>query len=810
MKITIGNNISLTDVHPQIKAFFIQNLTFNNPLYEDAVKHGRYVGRIRPTLNMYTSTPHGITIPRGMLQVVEDSLISKGLVNEIVDERVLLEPLDFQSKIVLRDYQETAKRDILRHPNGILVAPAGSGKTIMGLDLFATLRQRTIWITHTKRLLNQAVDRIVAMTDIPKKEIGLIGNGKWSVGDKITVALVQTLVRNPDKLLELGREFGLVIVDECLVSGSEILMLDGSIRDIKDVKDGEVTTFGSISNKFFRISNNIINLRGNWGEIKGTPTHNLPYLSKDNLKSVRKDKIQYAPVVDVDINMGTMENINVGDFLLIKEEFQHVVKHTVGKEKSRLLALIACDGHVEKHLSCLQIGVSKDVNWFIDELTNNTNFVEDSDIRISKCKRKDTIIRCYSKEAIAYVNQYVPAGKKSRIIKVPSIMFNASKEDIANYLQVVFDTEGAVTNQITLTMASHEFIHELVFLLRKFGIVGRLIPIKHKDMLRISMSGYDALRFYKCIGFSIRRKQKLLKKLLGNTRTFRRTVLYKGIKYRCVEVLEKQTVNEPTTVYDFTTDQHLFIANGVLSSNCHHIPSTTFTTVLGYFYSYYLYSLTATPYRRDKLESLMFAAIGNANARIHRDIVKDAGGTITPSVIVRNIPCPVVEHNDYHAIIEDFVLANEARSNIIAADVIREAKLGNYCIVICTRKSYCDLLYNLIYPAWNKTGVANGDQGDKHNREQVSRLENDEISVLITTFELLGEGFDVPKLNRGFIALPFRERVRVEQAVGRIQRTCEGKHDAVLYDYVDTNIGILNNQFRTRSFVYELLGMEVQ
>jgi len=457
MKLLISNKLALTEPPLQIKSHFINALTFANPLYEEAVKHGRYTGRIRPTIDMYTDTPYGLIVPRGVLQTIEDNLLNKGFIEEVSDERILLEPMDIDSKIILRDYQQVAKHDILRHPNGVLVAPAGSGKTIMGIDLIATLRQKAIWITHTKRLLDQAIDRITATTDIPRKEIGIIGKSKWSVGERITVALVQTLVRNQDKLLELGREFGLVIVDEC-----------------------------------------------------------------------------------------------------------------------------------------------------------------------------------------------------------------------------------------------------------------------------------------------------------------------------------------------------------------HHIPSTTFTTVLGYFYAYYIIGATATPYRRDHLENLMFAAIGNANAKIHRSIVQNAGGTMVPSVIVRNVPSPMVDHNDYHSIIEDYVLPNKIRSSMIAADVIREAKLGNYCIVICTRKSYCELLYDLIYPEWKKTGVANGDKSDKHNKEQISMLENDLLSVLITTFEMLGEGFDVPKLNRGFIALPFRERVRVEQAVGRIQRTCEGKYDSVLYDYVDTNIGILNAQFRTRTFVYRLLGMEVQ
>jgi superfamily II DNA or RNA helicase len=205
---------------------------------------------------------------------------------------------------------------------------------------------------------------------------------------------------------------------------------------------------------------------------------------------------------------------------------------------------------------------------------------------------------------------------------------------------------------------------------------------------------------------------------------------------------------------------------------------------------------------------MMFATLGHPNAKISRRDVQDASGIMTPNVIVRTVPSPIVEGNDYHQIMENDVIPNEGRSNMIAEDVVREAKAGNFCIVINTRKIYCEILFDKISRYWNKTGIANGDFSDKHNQNQVARLENNEITVLITTFDLLGEGFDVKKLNRGFIALPFRERNRVEQAVGRIQRTCEGKKDALLYDYVDMNIGILKNQFRTRSFIYRMLGMK--
>jgi superfamily II DNA or RNA helicase len=815
MRLIIDSQLTLLNIPTDIKSWFIEQLTFSNPKFEEAVKQGRYLRNIEPEIKLYKSLPGGIVVPRGYLQIVEDSMVGQGLGLSIKDNRVLNPPISLKSNIILRPYQAQAKFDLFSHPNGMLVAPAASGKTIMGLDVFASVRQNMLWITHTNRLAEQVIERITQVFDIPKEEIGLIGGGKFKIGERITIGMIPTLVRRTEELMELGRTFGLVIVDECLVEGSKILMIDGSIKDIEEVNDSDITSFGEVSHKFQRLTDRTIKLRGSWGVIEGTPAHRLPYIPRDQLV-IDKHTNCYRKLSENDIVFGIINNIEPKDFLLVQESFCHTYKYNFGRRKSRLAALISCDGHIENHYRCIQIGITKDKKWFLDEIMSDTSYVENPDIRTSDCKRGDLIIRAYSIEVIKDMLEFIPAGKKSRLIKVPQIIMESSLGDIKEFLQVVFDTEGSVTDQITLTMASHEFIYGIQFLLRKFGIIGRIVPIKYKNMLRVAMSGYDAFLFWKKIGFSMVRKQEALTILMKETKKFRRTVEYNSIVYRCVEVLEKEIINKPNIVYDFTTSEHLFLANGVLSSNCHHVPASTFLKVLSHFASYYLYGLTATPYRRDKLEDLMFATIGLANAVVERKEVKKRGAIITPEVIKRTITATKWRdndfhpHNDYHYVLKELILPNVQRLETITNDVVREANEGNYCIVINTRKIYAEeLLVRISKHIGDKAVIATGDYTKKQNEAQVQKVNSGEANVLITTFELLGEGFDVPKLNRGFLALPFRERARVEQSVGRIQRTCEGKTDAIMYDYVDENVGILKNQFIHRAMAYRLLGMKI-
>jgi superfamily II DNA or RNA helicase len=251
----------------------------------------------------------------------------------------------------------------------------------------------------------------------------------------------------------------------------------------------------------------------------------------------------------------------------------------------------------------------------------------------------------------------------------------------------------------------------------------------------------------------------------------------------------------------------------VIIDETHHVASRTFTEVVCNLNPYYMYGLTATPYRRDGLEQLMFQAIGLTTTTIPIKSVEKYGGIIIPTIKPIYVPSAVVEGNDLQRIIKKYIVENKFRNDMIVKDVLREAKDGHYCIVLSERVRHCEILYEIISNLWPKTGIATGKNTKKVIDTQIRMLENDEITVLISTYSLLSEGFDVPKLDRGFLASPFRTEARCEQLMGRIQRTSPGKSESIIYDYVDKEIGVLYNQFSSqkqgRIRVYKRLGAEI-
>ena len=253
----------------------------------------------------------------------------------------------------------------------------------------------------------------------------------------------------------------------------------------------------------------------------------------------------------------------------------------------------------------------------------------------------------------------------------------------------------------------------------------------------------------------------------------------------------------------------------IIIDEVHHSPASTFYKVISQLNPYFMYGLTATAYRRDGLENLMFQSIGDIGAIIPKEEVAKYNGIILPLVLY----CPIsygsrVDINNVSIIFKEHIIFNNRRNHKIKNDVVAEARKGNFCIVSSGRKTHCEELYEIIKKDWKQTGIATGKYSKKIIDAQIEAFNNKEITVLITTPELLGEGFDVDFLNRLFIATSFRTESRVEQLVGRIQRFHPNKKNAIVYDYVDENIGVFKNQFyskygKCRSNVYQRLGLKV-
>ncbi len=211
--ITISDGIYVPKTIPQ---YFIttlyRDLTIKNPAYIEAKSFQRSTKSIPKEIKLFKETKEAIRLPRGYLFHLIKRLKDEKIAYEFVNETITVS-VDYPEMVgSLRTYQNEAILKAHKYRQGVIISPCGSGKTVMGIFFLAMTGQKTLWVTHTKDLMYQTIDQIEKFLRIPAKEIGRIGDGKKVIGEKVTVGLVQSLVKYDKDLLR--ESFGTIVIDE--------------------------------------------------------------------------------------------------------------------------------------------------------------------------------------------------------------------------------------------------------------------------------------------------------------------------------------------------------------------------------------------------------------------------------------------------------------------------------------------------------------------------------------------------------------------------------------------------------------------
>lgn len=208
--VTLEEDIKIENVNAVFANKIKKLLTIDNPDYVKKLRMGFFIGRTPKTIKLYIEKGNTLIIPYGLKSRVLTFLDKSRLQHQVIDKSCL-KPLKVVEKELFEpyDYQEQAIKEVIKHTNGILISPCGSGKTFMGLQTIKYRKQKTLWLTHTHDLLMQSKKMCERMYS---NEVGTITEGKVNIKD-ITFATVQTMSKLD--LRKLRNEFGYIIVDEC-------------------------------------------------------------------------------------------------------------------------------------------------------------------------------------------------------------------------------------------------------------------------------------------------------------------------------------------------------------------------------------------------------------------------------------------------------------------------------------------------------------------------------------------------------------------------------------------------------------------
>jgi superfamily II DNA or RNA helicase len=239
----------------------------------------------------------------------------------------------------------------------------------------------------------------------------------------------------------------------------------------------------------------------------------------------------------------------------------------------------------------------------------------------------------------------------------------------------------------------------------------------------------------------------------------------------------------------------------VIVDECHHIASESFSQTIPKLTSKYMLGLSATPERKDKLMHVINWFLGPILYQSNTNDKIDAG--VKVEYVEFETDDPVFNEIVYNkaGVMATVSMINklvefEARNKLITElleDVYTEPDRN--ILVLTDRVEHTKKLLSMLPPHMQtEAGILSSGMKPAVRDEFCASKR-----ILISTYQLVKEGFDVQKLNTLVMAT---SRPDIEQIVGRILRVEKSKRTTqpLIIDIVDTTF---RRQFQSRLSLYK-------
>jgi hypothetical protein len=186
----------------------------------------------------------------------------------------------------------------------------------------------------------------------------------------------------------------------------------------------------------------------------------------------------------------------------------------------------------------------------------------------------------------------------------------------------------------------------------------------------------------------------------------------------------------------------------IIVDECHHVPAQTYNAAISKLNPFYLYGLTATPFRKYDDGKPIFLYLGDIIAELK---IVETGHYNKPRITVRetDFEVPFNPKTDKFETLSKILVHDTARNNLILKDIAHELSQNRKVVVITERREHIDTLCLFLKQKYEVVSLS-GEDSEANRADKWKILRGGDFQVLVTTGQFFGEGVDLEVFNAYF------------------------------------------------------------
>lgn len=236
---------------------------------------------------------------------------------------------------------------------------------------------------------------------------------------------------------------------------------------------------------------------------------------------------------------------------------------------------------------------------------------------------------------------------------------------------------------------------------------------------------------------------------------------------------EENGIEEDTT--DITGKEDLIKnmlenVNVIFFDECQFVAAESFYIVANSCGAFYKYGLSATPYRSDKKDPMIIAALGSIITKVSASYLIKRGFLTQPKIHFFNVnKLNSEDKRKYNTVYKEEIIENPERNEKIIKSVKRLIDKNRSVLILVQQITHGELLQQLLLEEGIVTEFVYGLDDIRKREQEVSKLRYKQSLCLIAS-TIADEGLDIPSLDAVILAGGGKSPSKSLQRVGRSLR----------------------------------------